>query len=216
MESIRNNEAVDRSSYNYKEIEKIVDLYTGLKWCPKYNNELKQMESLLISLKIFEVEKDKIIKQLIELRGDVKEFLVLHSILPVNAKHSEDWLVRLMADCLYMSDDEIEDMFGDKQIPDEISNLMGNEFEMIDFELESIRIEYGSNEKDSNNRIKDPINIIDTGWEDISKGAFNASEFIGSFEVIDMKTFVNTKYNNVKEIVNGLGDSYFDDYDLPF
>jgi hypothetical protein len=215
VSNLKSNKPVDTTSYEFKDLCDIRDMYIRIKWCKFFDDQLTQFESLLLSVKIFEVKKEEILRNFFDGSPGLRQYLILHSHFDINSGESEDWLVKMMLKYLEPTDDEIKDALRVDSIPDDIMDKLSIlQPEVLGICCDDIKIKYGMWMRDHNKRPLDPICVIDKFWDSQREGPVNVKDFIGGFEVINLNTWTATP-KNVEVFAHEPG---FDttDYDLPF
>lgn len=168
----------------------VKDLYIDLRWCKPHSNDLEQYEALEQSLIVVELKIKGILKAVINKTENLKMHMIIHSVFPINAHKSGDWLVKFMIDELYPSDKEVAEAFESEEVPDWIMKKLAIfkpralcKFGYIS--NERIEYEMWGNPKEGGSY--DPINVIDRGWEEYEKEIAQkkyAIESLNQFETI--------------------------------
>lgn len=163
---LRKNLPVDWESPDIKRIEESISFYLDIGLCEKRDDTLQQYILFFNAIKKIKVNCEGILGKIIDTVPGLKLFMIIHSSFDDEAEIYGDWLEKFMIKKLTMDENSIKEEIKDRYPPKHLLDM----FKIFDptpvlFELYPIRIEYGMWKKNKNQRIVDPINIIDTNWE---------------------------------------------------
>lgn len=129
----------------------------------KYSeNPLTQYDSLIEQIKWAKDNIRRIVSRSVEKTPGMRMFLLSHSCFNRSSTRCGDWFVKMMIDYLNPTEEEIGRMSYTQSVPEKLMKQL-EEFdpEPTGFQMEPVRVEYQLYGR------KDPINIVDFGWESV-------------------------------------------------
>lgn len=189
---IKSGKQVNWYSWKLNDIVQMCLFYKELGWCKDYKSNIAQYEAFEFALRQVELKIKEILKNFLK-RSWLKQFLIVHSVFPLNANRSGDWFVKFMCDNLVPTDDEVKNIYKKDVIPDDILDHLAifdprpmSQFEKL---YEFIRIEYKFWGDPRKGESTSPINIIDLAWEKIELEVLEREEAkkeIATYDFVDI------------------------------
>jgi hypothetical protein len=150
-------------------------------FCKKINDTVRQLQEFSIVIEKIDRRKEEMLEKMITMSPGLRDYLIIHSVFKPEDKKDGDWFVKKMLAILSPSDSDIERIYLKSDVPKEIlDKLQMFDPEPIGLEIDSVRIEYELYGKG------DPINVIDTDWEKISKESASIENILLTFSNINV------------------------------
>jgi hypothetical protein len=211
--SMGQQEFVDWGTYANREIMKCWDLYLSIGWCKKEDgvDDFLKMTSLLRAIEKVNENIEQVLDSFILRMPDLRKFMILHSVFPATYNRTHDWLQGYMVRRLMPTDKEVKDWLFVPELPSELSE----QFAAFDpeplapnMQMDNVRIEYQMFGNVKRGESDNPINVIDTDWEQMK--AINIAEIIKRMPEIDLRP------NDNSPVPVSRTREYLPDDDLPF
>lgn len=177
--------------YNWRcvELECLRKVYIKIGWCKEHNDNLKNYEDFVLSVKKMSKKKKAFIKYIIINTKGLKRFMSIHSVFGINDNKEGDWFVKYIISLLKVTDEEVKAVHKKDKLPKEIITTFSVfNPEPIGFEkyLHDVELYYklwGSWKKKEQTN---PIKILDRKWESIGKKFTNdeIDKILSEFECI--------------------------------
>ena len=150
-------------------VEDDLSFYLEYNLCTKHNDIKSQYISFHQAVMKVQKNKEKILSGLIDSNPEIKLFMIDHSCFDDEVHIDGDWLEKFMYYKLQMDEHEIRKIIEPRIPPDSLMEQFKvfNPVPIV-FEKHPVRIEYGMWKRNEHGRVVDPINIIDTSWDNIN------------------------------------------------
>jgi len=157
-----------------------------------YNISFNQLQTAMLS---HFVNKEFIVKKMITSNLEFKMFLYLHTIFPI-FYDTNDWLISIVRDNIEITDKEMDKYLISKKIPNDIiKKLSIFNPEPVYFDFYPVKIMFGFWQRDEDDKICDPVRIIDTSLlgrklSGSVNSYYSAQSFISQYKIIDLNNWV--------------------------
>jgi hypothetical protein len=172
--------AITLNDWQIKEIRSVCNLFVEVKFCKKVQNEIAQLEAFANSIGQIYPRKEEMVEKLISTAPGLRDYLIVHAEPKPGIVIEDDWLAMKLVNFLKPSDSDIERIYKKQPVPQYVLDKLSIfDPEPVGFEKDAIRIEYGFYGKG------DPLNVIDTAWEQITYDSVNVERVLASFTPIE-------------------------------
>lgn len=174
---------VDWTNWKNRECKGLCEFFVQKNFCKKFKTDKDQFLEFTRVVNDFYANKEKMLKAIINSSPGLKKFLQIHSVFKVDTFGEDgDWLSKEMARILFVTDDDLADIFKDEQLPEEVKAAMAKlselELEPVGFEKDNVRIEYDFW------GFGGPVKFIDTDWESVNKKVVDVPTYLSQFQNI--------------------------------
>ena len=165
-----------------KELDKALDYYQALGWCPKTGGYPGDMKALSAVIRKVDQNKIAILDGFMK-NNDLREFLIIHSVFNIDARTDGEFIEKYMASRIHVSEDQVNRLFA-RQIPDEIEKKFAMfDIELIPFDVEIYRVEFGCRKDPETGKYPhDPIRLLDTTMDIKIQDSVMIAAFISQYE----------------------------------
>ena len=189
IDSFNNKDDIDWDYWKNRELRILCKYFVEKKFCRAYKDNLEQYLAFHNIVSSFWNDKENMLSQAVIKSPGLKNYLQLHSVFKIDVKRKGDWLNKAMLKILEVTDLDMQEIYKEKPIPQEIlKKLAIFDPEPIGIEVDPIRIEYDFW------GLGGPIKIIDTDWESMDIKTVDVTSFLSQYEHIDTKTNIVNSY----------------------
>lgn len=166
MENLRQGKPVELDKWREESISKSIDLYVKMGRMKRSEDLLKTYSDFLEQIQWIKNNAETIVRVVVKKTEGMRPFLLAHSNFHGDAATSDDWFTRMMYYYLAATEEDVKSVTEKEDVPDSIMSMfsMFDPEKMTIIQIEPIRIEYAFYDQ------RDPINIIDEGWEREDRG----------------------------------------------
>jgi len=190
---IKSESPVEWNRWPGIQVKEMCELYIEIGWCKVYPNKVSQYEAFQFALTQVELKIKEILGNFIKMDW-LRKYMIMHSVFPIDANKSSDWLVKFMSEQLVPTDKEVDEIHQSEDVPDwvmeKLKKFAPRAFTNFESSYDGVRIEYKMWGDTRKGESRDPINVIDLGWEKYDneiKKRKKAQESVKEYGEIDIQ-----------------------------